>query len=137
MCGGGESEGTSLAVGTVQWQPGMEALISIGSISAYSYSVFNLLQGSIHLYFDTTCMLIFQVQLGKILERRAKDRIQEDLGHYYALMPAKVRLCTGADSRGRYVAAGQLSAGDLFRVAEGETLAADGLVVEGWFDISQ
>jgi len=109
----------------------MEALISIGSISAYSYSVFNLLQGSIHLYFDTTCMLIFLVQLGKILERRAKDRIQEDLGHYYALMPAKVRVCTGADSRGRYVAAGQLSSGDLFRAGEGETLAADGRVVAG------
>ncbi|MCB2170225.1 MAG: cation-translocating P-type ATPase [Deltaproteobacteria bacterium] len=117
--------------GILSGQPGMEALISIGAISAYSYSVFNLLQGSIHLYFDTTCMLIFLVQLGKILERRAKDRIQEDLGHYYALMPAKVRVCAGADSRGRYVAAGQLSAGDLFRVAEGETLAADGLVVAG------
>jgi len=117
--------------GILSGQPGMEALISIGSISAYSYSVFNLLQGSIHLYFDTTCMLIFLVQLGKILERRAKDRIQEDLGHYYALMPAKVRVCAGADSRGRYVAAGQLSSGDLFRAAEGETLAADGRVVAG------
>jgi P-type Cu+ transporter len=117
--------------GILSGQPGMEALISIGAISAYSYSVFNLLQGSIHLYFDTTCMLIFLVQLGKILERRAKDRIQEDLGHYYTLMPAKVRICSGVDVRGRYVAAGQLAAGDFFRVAAGETLAADGLVVEG------
>ena len=52
-------------------QPGMETLISIGAASAYGYSVVNLLQGSIHLYFDTTCMLIFLVQLGKLLERRA------------------------------------------------------------------
>jgi len=117
--------------GILSGQPGMEALISIGAVSAYSYSVFNLLQGSIHLYFDTTCMLIILVQLGKLLERRAKDRIQEDLGHYYALMPAKVRLCRAADTRGRYVAAAQLTPGDLFRVADGETLAADGLVIEG------
>ncbi len=117
--------------GILNGQPGMEALISIGAISAYSYSVFNLLQGSIHLYFDTTCMLIILVQLGKLLERRAKDRIQEDLGHYYTLMPAKVRLCSVADTRGRYVAAAQLASGDLFRVADGETLAADGLVIEG------
>lgn len=117
--------------GILSGQPGMEALISIGAVSAYSYSVFNLLQGSIHLYFDTTCMLIILVQLGKLLERRAKDRIQEDLGHYYTLMPAKVRLCRGADTRGRYVAAAQLAPGDLFRVADGETLAADGLVIEG------
>jgi heavy metal translocating P-type ATPase len=117
--------------GILSGQPGMEALISIGAISAYGYSLFNLLQGSIHLYFDTTCMLIFLVQLGKLLERRAKDRIQEDLGHYFTLMPAKVRICIGTDTRGRYVAAGQLAPGDLFRVADGETLAADGLVIEG------
>ena len=117
--------------GMLGGQPGMEALISIGALSAYSYSVINLLRGSIHLYFDTACMLIILVQLGKLLERRAKDRIQEDLGHYYSLMPAKVRLCTPGDARGRYVAVEQLAQGDLFRVAEGETLPADGRVVEG------
>jgi heavy metal translocating P-type ATPase len=118
--------------GILRGQPGMEALISIGAISAYGYSVFNLLQGgSLHLYFDTTCMLIILVQLGKILERQAKDRIQKDLGHYYALMPAKVRLCPRGDSRGRYVAAAQLAPGDLFRITIGEIAAADGRVVEG------
>jgi len=117
--------------GMIGGQPGMEALISIGALSAYGYSVVNLLRGSIHLYFDTACMLIILVQLGKLLERRAKDRIQEDLGHYYTLMPAKVRLCTPSDTRGRYVAADHLAPGDLFRVAEGETLPADGCVVDG------
>lgn len=117
--------------GMLRGQAGMEALISIGAISAYSYSVVNLLKGDIHLYFDTTCMLMILVQLGKLLERRAKDRIQEDLGHYYALMPAKVRLCSGENANGRYVAAESLQCGDLFRVEEGETLAADGLVKSG------
>jgi heavy metal translocating P-type ATPase len=117
--------------GILGGQPGMEALISIGAVSAYSYSIVNLLKGSIHLYFDTACMLILLVQLGKLLERQAKDRIQEDLGHYYALMPAKVYLCPGDGSRGRYVSVRQLTPGDHFRVSEGETLAADGPVVEG------
>ena len=117
--------------GILGGRPGMESLISIGAASAYGYSIFNLLKGSIHLYFDTTCMLILLVQLGKMLERQAKDRIQEDLGHYYALIPTKVYLCAQGQSRGRYVAAGQLAPGDHFRVTEGETLAADGLVVEG------
>ena len=117
--------------GMLRGQAGMEALISIGAASAYSYSVVNLLKGGIHLYFDTTCMLIILVQLGKLLERRAKDRIQEDLGHYYALMPAKVRLCSDENDRGRYVAAESLRTGDLFRVMEGETLAADGYIKSG------
>ena len=76
-------------------------------------------------------MLIFLVQLGKLLERRAKDRIQDDLGHYYTLMPTKVRICSGTDTRGRYVAAAQLAPGELFQVTDGEILAADGLVIEG------
>jgi heavy metal translocating P-type ATPase len=109
----------------------MEALVGIGAVSAYGYSVANLLQGSIHLYFDTACMLIILVQLGKLLEVRAKSLIQEDLGHYYTLMPAKVRLCSDTDDKGRYLAAEVLQAGDLFRVAEGETLPADGLVTQG------
>lgn len=117
--------------GILGGQPGMEALIGIGAASAYSYSIVNLLKGTIHLYFDTTCMLIILVQLGKLLERQAKDRIQEDLGHYFALMPAKVRLCRDGDAKGRYVAAEMLQAGDLIRVAEGETLPADGLIEQG------
>ena len=76
-------------------------------------------------------MLIVLVQLGKMLERWAKDRIQADLGHYFSLMPAKVRLCTDDHHKGRYVSAAQLAPGDLFRVADGETLPADGVVVDG------
>ncbi len=117
--------------GIVSGRPGMEALISIGAVSAYGYSLVNLLQGSIHIYFDTACMLILLVQLGKILERRAKDRIQDDLGHYYALMPAKVRICPEVDTRGRYVAVDQLAPGDLFRVSDEEIVAADGMVIDG------
>jgi heavy metal translocating P-type ATPase len=124
-------------VGLAHGQPGMEALIGIGSISAYGYSVFNLFRGSIHLYFDTACMLIILVQLGKLLERRAKDRIQADLGHYFSLMPAKVRLCHEGDPKGRYVSAAQLAPGDLFRVADDETLPADGVVVEGKGTVDQ
>jgi len=117
--------------GILAGRAGMEALVSIGALSAYGYSVVSLLRGSLHLYFDTACMLIILVLLGKLLEERAKSRIQEDLGHYYTLMPAKVRLCRDTGDRGRYVAAEMLQSGDLFRVVEGETLPADGLIKQG------
>jgi cation transport ATPase len=38
----------------------METLIAVGSLSAYIYSIFNLLTGNIHLYFDTASMLIWE-----------------------------------------------------------------------------
>ncbi|MFZ7125228.1 MAG: heavy metal translocating P-type ATPase [Desulfobacterales bacterium] len=117
--------------GIVMGSPGMESLIAVGAGTAWGYSVFNFLRGSIHLYFDTASMLITLVLLGKLLERNARERIHEDLGHFFSLLPRKVRLCTTGFPRGRYVDAGQLEPGGIFRVGEGDRIPADGIVVEG------
>jgi heavy metal translocating P-type ATPase len=109
----------------------MESLITVGALSAFGFSVFNQLSGSIHLYYDTACMLITLVLLGKILERRAKDHVLEGLEDLLSLMPSKVRIVDEAFPEGRFVAADRLVAGDLFRVAENEIVAADGIVVSG------
>jgi len=109
----------------------METLITIGSFSAYFYSIYGLISGSIHLYFDTASMLVTLVLLGKLLERRAKDEVQEDLANFFSLRPTKVRICSDLHPEGRYVAAGQLQRGDIFRVEETEILPADGLIVQG------
>ena len=109
----------------------METLITIGALSAYLYSTAGLLSGSLHLYYDTTCMLITLVLLGKTLESRAKGQVQEGLENFFSLRPTKVRICSDQFSEGRYVSAGQLREGDTFRVGEGEVIAADGLLVEG------
>jgi heavy metal translocating P-type ATPase len=109
----------------------MESLITVGAVSAFGLSTFNLLNGSIYLYYDTACMLITLVLLGKILERRAKDQVLEGLEGLLALMPSKVRIVDEAFPEGRFIAAERLAAGDLFRVAENEIVAADGIVVSG------
>ncbi|MCU0590603.1 MAG: heavy metal translocating P-type ATPase [Desulfobacterales bacterium] len=109
----------------------MDALITVGALSAFGFSTFNLLTGSIHLYYDTACMLVTLVLLGKILERRAKDEVLEGLQGLLSLMPTKVRIVEEAFPEGRFVAAERLAAGDLFRVAENEVVAADGIVVSG------
>jgi heavy metal translocating P-type ATPase len=117
--------------GVVAAAPGMEALIMVGALSAYLYSTFNFFQGSIHLYYDTASMLITLVLLGKSLERRAKDQVQEDLANFFSLRPRKVRICSEAYPGGRYLAAEYLEKGDRFRVEEGEIVPADGVVVSG------
>ena len=117
--------------GLIQASFSMESLITVGALSAFGVSTFNLLAGSIHLYYDTACMLITLVLLGKILERRAKDQVLEGLEGLLSLMPLKVRIVDEAFPDGRFAAAEQLSAGDLFRVAENEIVAADGIIVSG------
>jgi heavy metal translocating P-type ATPase len=100
-------------------------------LSAFGFSTFNLLSGSIHLYYDTACMLITLVLLGKILERHAKDHVLEGLEGLLALMPLKVRIVDDAFPDGRFAATERLTAGDFFRVVENEIVAADGVVVSG------
>jgi heavy metal translocating P-type ATPase len=109
----------------------MEALITVGTWSAFGVSSLNLLAGSLYLYYDTACMLITLVLLGKMLERRAKEQVRESLEGLLSLMPSKVRILTDEFPEGRFVAADRLTAGDLFRVVENEIVAADGVIVSG------
>ncbi len=110
---------------------GMETLISLGAFSAYAYSSYNLTMGSLHLYYDTVCMLITLVLLGKSLEGRVKARVGKELGSFLSLRPAKANICTRAFPGGRYAAVEQLREGDLFRVRADETVPADGVIVQG------
>ena len=109
----------------------METLIIIGALSAYFFSTYNLLAGSIHLYYDTASMLITLVLLGKTLERRAKGKVLEDLENFFALMPTKVRICSDNFPEGRYVAIEQLAPGDIFQVSETDIIPADGQILSG------
>ena len=109
----------------------METLIIIGSLSAYLYSTVNLLAGSIHLYYDTSAMLITLVLLGKSLESRAKSRVLEGLENFFSLKPTKVRICSDQYPDGRFVTAEQLEVGDIVRVDENEIVAADGRITSG------
>jgi len=110
---------------------GMETLITLGVFSAFFYSTFNLFSGSIHLYFDTSAMLITLILLGKTIERKAKDSVQEDLGNFFSLRPTKVKIISDEFPGGRYVSAKVLRKKDVFMAREGEIVPADGRVMEG------
>jgi len=117
--------------GLLKASAGMEALISIGASSAFFYSLFNWWAGSIHLYFDTACMLITLVLIGKTIEQRTKDRIKDQIGSFMDMQPSKVRICTADYPTGKYVHVKQLSYGDIFQVAASEIIPADGRILDG------
>jgi cation transport ATPase len=117
--------------GLIHRAPGMETLVGMAAGCAFVYSLFNWLTGSIHLYFDTASMLITLVLLGKVLEQQAKGRVRRDLDRFFALQPAKVRLINEGWPAGRYVAIGQMAAGDRFAVEAEEVVPADGHVESG------
>ena len=134
---GGQAIAQRAWFGIVHASPGMESLIAIGAISAYGYSLVNLLAGRIDVYFDTAAMLITLVLIGKMLETRAKRQIHEDLDHFFALQPRKVRLVANDTPQGRYVSIDQLRVNDRFQVEAPEIVPADGLIMTGTATIDQ
>ncbi len=118
-------------LGIAQAAFGMDILVAVGAVSAFGLSTANLLAGSLHLYYDTACMLVTLVLLGRLLERRARGEVRAGLESLLALMPAKICRVEEGLPVGRYVPSEQLAAGDLFRVEEAEIVAADGVVVSG------
>jgi heavy metal translocating P-type ATPase len=117
--------------GIIAKSPGMESLISIGSITAYCFSVLQVFDSSVHLYFDTSAMLLLLVLIGKRLEQSAKDKIVIGLNEFFSLAPTKVKRCDDHFPRGRYISVSQLSTGDVIQAEKGEIIAADGVTIEG------
>jgi Cu2+-exporting ATPase/Cu+-exporting ATPase len=107
----------------------METLIGLGALSAYGLSVYQLLRGSLHMYFDTASMLVTLVLLGKHLEARIRHRATRGVEEIYELMPGKARVET--EQGERYASIRAVEVGDVVRVLEQEQIPVDGIVLSG------
>ena len=85
----------------------MDTLISVSALAAFLYSFIRMMEGSIHLYFDTAAMLITIVLFGRYLELRSHERVSATLALNETGL-AKARLAEGTSER--WVAATALSA---------------------------
>ncbi len=105
---------------------GMEALIVLGVSSAFLLSVYNMAQGSNHVYFDSASVVITFVLLGKVLEMRAKFSAKRTLLRLYRGLPRKAR-----KKDGTIVLLKEVKKGDEIIVLMGEKVPLDGILIEG------
>ena len=107
----------------------MDLLVALGTSAAYGLSVYLLLQGAPHLYFESSAVVITLVLLGKWLEARAKGQTVAAIRALEALRAdeAMVR----RDGVDMVVPLDALRVGDVLVVRPGARLAADGRVREG------
>ncbi len=110
----------------------MDLLVALGTSAAYGLSVWLLLAGShgaMHLYFESSAVVITLVLLGKWLEARAKRQTVEAIGALESLRATEALVRRGGqDLR---IDADALRIGDLLVVRPGARVAADGKVEEG------
>ncbi|HZQ71237.1 MAG TPA: heavy metal translocating P-type ATPase [Terriglobales bacterium] len=107
----------------------MEALLALGILAAYGYSVVQTFRGEIHVYYDTATVIVTLVLTGKLIERGAKQKASRWIASLHGMLPRKVRLLV--ESGERFVNIAALEPGQTFMVKAGERIPADGTVAEG------
>ncbi len=109
--------------------PTMDLLISIGSLSAYGYSIYTIFAGGRYLYFDTSTMFITFLLLARNLEVGTRNRAA---GVVRMLSRLRVKtawvLVQGLEVQTDIAA---VSPGDTVVVHPGEKVPVDGTVLEG------
>jgi copper-transporting P-type ATPase V len=106
----------------------MDTLIALGTLTAFFYSVYELLAGG-DLYFETAALLIAFILLGRYFEARARSRASSAIRKLLELGAKQARLLVDGDER--QVAVEEVRVGDVLRVRPGEKVPVDGEVVFG------
>jgi Cu2+-exporting ATPase len=115
---------------TLGGRPGMDVPVAVAILLAYFASLYAIITGGPEVWFDSVCMFVFFLSLGRHLEleaRRKATRVVDNLG---AALPATANRLQD-DGSEQMVPAMQLRAGDRVRVRAGEAIPADGVVREG------
>jgi Cu+-exporting ATPase len=109
----------------------MDVLVAMGSSVAYFYSVMLILIPDLgmHVYFETSAVIITLIKLGKMLESRTKGRTGGAIKKLMGLRPKIATLWEKGIEK--EVALSQVKIRDKLVVHPGESIPVDGLVLEG------
>lgn len=109
----------------------MDLLVAIGTSAGWGLSMWLwLAQGSSHLYFEASAVVITLVLLGKWLEARAKHQTTTAIRALQALRPETAHVILRAGGEADLPLA-EVMAGDRLVVRPGERVPADGIVEQG------
>ena len=115
--------------------PNMDTLVALGSGASFVYSVALTFQISgnheaLHgLYFESAAMILVLITLGKMLEAIAKGKTTDALDKLTSLAPENATVVR--DGKEFSIPISEVRVGDIFTVRPGESVAVEGIVIEG------
>ncbi|MDK2771631.1 MAG: heavy metal translocating P-type ATPase [Flavobacterium sp.] len=125
----------------VNWNLNMFTLIGIGTGVAFIFSIFGLLfpaifppqfktqEGTVHLYFEATAVVLTLVLLGQLLEAKAHTKTSGAIKELLKLAPSEATIVENGIER--KVSIHSIQKGAILRVKPGEKIPVDGEITEG------
>ncbi len=107
----------------------MDTLIAMGTLSAFTFSTYQLFTGGMELYFEAAVVIMFFITLGRYLEARAKGRAGKALRALVELGAKEARLVRNGVEE--MVPVESVQVGDLIKIRPGEKVPVDGEVTDG------
>ena len=125
----------------INWNLNMFTLIGIGTGVAFVFSIVGLLfpdvfpaqfkteNGTVHLYFEATAVVLTLVLLGQLLEAKAHSRTSGAIKELLKLAPTEATLVSNGEEK--VISIHDINKGDKIRVKPGEKIPVDGTITEG------
>ena len=120
----------------------MDTLVALGTGAAWLFSMAVTLfpnffpESGRHLYFESSAMIIGLINVGKMLEAKAKQRSSKALERLLDLTPKTAKVADGQGER--EIPLSQVQQNMILRLQTGDRVSVDGTVMQGsaWLDES-
>lgn len=120
--------------------PNMDSLVALGSSASFVYSFCSLLlmtkgSSSLHLYFESSAMILSFITIGKLLESRAKGKTTDAIKSLMKLTPqTAIVIKNGVEVE---IEVEKLQIDDVFIVKPGASVPVDALVLDGFSSVDE
>ena len=115
---------------------GMDVLVTLGTLTAYIYSLILLIIKSTHpLYFETCAMLLTILLIGKYIEKKAKSKTTSSLKALMALQEKKAKVLENDKVVIKDI--NDIKENEILIISHGEKIALDGIIIDGNTEIDE
>jgi Cu2+-exporting ATPase len=119
-----------------QRAPGMDTLIAASTLLAWAGSTIETIRGGAQVWYDAAVMFVFLLLVARLLEQRVRSIASAQVDALARARPAFATRET-ADGGREAVAVGALRVGDVVRVAPGEPVPADALLLDAGAEFAE
>ncbi len=116
--------------------PNMDTLVTLGVSISFLYSSVNMLLIILNhhilednLYFESVCMIIFFIKLGRYIDKNSKEKTKEAIKQLVQVTPLSALL--KKDGKEQEITIDEVKIGDVLIVKPGMKVAVDGEIISG------